>query len=35
MSANLLAFQGFKTIRVGVTCFDMFPEFDGSFFNLN
>ncbi len=29
--AQLLVFEGFVMVCVGVACFEVFPEFDGSF----
>ncbi len=32
--AQLLVFEGFLMVCVGVACFEVFPEFDGSFLNV-
>ncbi len=32
--AQLLVFEGFVMVCVGVTCFEVFPEFDGSFLDV-
>ncbi len=32
--AQLLVFEGFVMVCVGVACFEVFPEFDGSFLDV-
>ncbi len=31
---QLLVFEGFVMVCVGVACFEVFPEFDGSFLDV-